>query len=98
MLNVVARAPRTVTAMELLCARRCIPPNAVVPLIAFVTAISRLCRTCATPSTTCTPMMLDNANVVNMALNAGSGEVHLTARQLAPRYPAHLAPATYEAG
>ena len=86
-----------VTNAELLCARRCIPPNAVMLLIAFVTAISGLCRACVTPSTNCTLMMLDNANVVNMALNAGSGEMHPTARQLAPRYPARLAPATYGA-
>ena len=41
-LNVVASAPSTVTDVELLWASRCIPPRAVVPLIAFVTAISGL--------------------------------------------------------
>jgi hypothetical protein len=41
-LSVVASAPSTVTDVELLWASRCIPPRAVVPLIAFVTAISGL--------------------------------------------------------
>jgi len=55
-LNVVASAPSTVTDAELLWASRCIPPKAVVPLIAFVTAIRGLCSACATPNTTCTLM------------------------------------------
>jgi hypothetical protein len=93
-LNVVASAPSTVTDVELLWASRCIPPRAVVPLIAFVTAISGLCSACATPNTTCTPMMFDSAKVVNMALNAGSGEMHPTRRQLEARYPACFAPVT----
>ena len=65
-LNVVASAPSTVTDAELLWASRCIPPRAVVPLIAFVTAM----------------IMFDSAKVVNMVLNAGSGEMHPTRRQL----------------
>ena len=39
-------------------------------------------------------MMFDSAKVVNMALNAGSGEMHPTRRQLEARYPACFAPVT----
>ena len=45
--SVVANAPNAATLGKvLLCVRRCIPPSAVVPLIAFVTAIEGLCNAC----------------------------------------------------
>ena len=76
----VAKAPSAVALGEVLCASKCIPPNAVVPLMALVTAIRGLCKACVTPRTTCTPIMFDKANVVNMALKAGFGATHPVAR------------------
>jgi hypothetical protein len=96
-LNVVASTSSTVTDAELLWASRCILPKAVVPLIAFVTAIRGLCSACVTPNTTCTPMMFDSAKVVTMALNAGSGEMHPMRMQLEARYRACFAPEMYGA-
>jgi hypothetical protein len=44
--SVVAAAPKMVTGVLVLCANKCIPPKAVLPLIAFVTAMSGECNEC----------------------------------------------------
>ena len=95
--KVVASAPSMVTPKLVLCANRCIPPKAVVPEMAFVTAMSGECRACVTPITTCTPITFDNANVVSMLEKATLGATAPRANKVADVRPAVLAPDTYEA-
>lgn len=90
--RVVAAAPKKLTLGLLLCASKWIPPRAVVPEIAFVTAIRGECKECVTPRTTWTPMILLSANVVSMEENAGFGAHAPMAKTVADSAPTCLAP------
>jgi hypothetical protein len=91
--KVVAVAPRNVTKGPVECANKCIPPKAVVPEIAFVTAIKGECKECETPKTTWTPMMLLKAKVVNIEENAALGATAPMAKIEVESNAAFLAPA-----
>ena len=90
--RVVAAAPNKVTLGLVLCANRCIPPKAVVPEMAFVTAIKGEWREWVTPKTTCTPMILLKAKVVNMDENAALGATAPMAKIEVESNAAFLAP------
>ena len=95
--KVVAMAPNMVAVALVECAKRCIPPKAVVPEIALVTAIKGECKACVTPMTTWTPITLLRQKVENMLIKAAFGATAPMPIIAAAAYVAFLAPCTYGA-